>query len=145
MRLRTRWLPITLFALAGCGNEAEIPKTPQLFTDRDEMAFNREFNSGTFVGSVGYNSLVLENRGEGTLQITDITMAAPSQFKLVLPEGFTRGTPLALETYKRAFVTVEFRPTDDVEYRGTLTIKSNAANAAEKVINLNGLGVKPRP
>ncbi|MBZ4414965.1 hypothetical protein [Myxococcus sp. RHSTA-1-4] len=143
MRLRNRWLPIIFFALAGCGNETEIPKEPQLFTDRDEMAFNREFNSGTYVGQVGYNSLMLENRGEGTLQITDITLAGPSQFKLVLPEGFTPGTPLPLETYKRAFVTVEFRPTDDVAYQGTLTIKSNAANTPEKTITLNGMGVNP--
>jgi hypothetical protein len=143
MRLRTRWLPIIFFALAGCGNEAEVPKEPQLFTDRDEMAFNREFGSGTFVGQVGYNSLVFENRGEGTLQVTDITLSGPSQFKLVLPEGFTPGTPLELATFKRAFVQVEFRPTDDVEYRGTLTLKSNAANTPEKVITLNGLGVNP--
>ncbi|NMO20251.1 hypothetical protein HPC49_22625 [Pyxidicoccus fallax] len=143
MRLRTRWLPIIFFALAGCGNETEIPKEPSLFTDRDEMAFNREFGSGTFVGQVGYNSLLLENRGEGTLEITDIALSGPSQFKLVLPDGFTPGTPMPLETYKRAFVTVEFRPTDDVEYRGTLTIKSNSANAAEKVITLNGVGVNP--
>ncbi|MFP2904452.1 hypothetical protein ACLESD_05230 [Pyxidicoccus sp. 3LFB2] len=145
MRLRNRWLPIIFFALAGCGNEAEFPTTPQLFTDRDEMAFNREFNSGTFVGTVGYNSLVMENRGAETLQVTDITLAAPSQFKLVLPEGFTPGTPLALETNKRAFFTVEFRPTEVKEYTGTVTIKSNAANAAEKVIRLNGLGVDPTP
>ncbi|QSQ19900.1 hypothetical protein JY651_32065 [Pyxidicoccus parkwayensis] len=143
MQLRTRWLPIFFFALAGCGNETEIPKEPTLFTDRDEMAFNREFGSGTYVGQTGYNSLVFENRGEGTLQVTDITMSAPSQFKLVLPEGFTPGTPLSLETYKRAFVTVEFRPTDNVAYTGTLTIKSNAANSPEKVITLNGLGVDP--
>jgi hypothetical protein len=143
MQLRTRWLPIFFFALAGCGNETEIPKEPTLFTDRDEMAFNREFGSGTFVGQTGFNSLVLENRGEGTLQITGITVSAPSQFKVTLPEGFTAETPLALETYKRAFVQVEFRPTDNIEYTGTLTIKSNAANAAEKVITLNGLGVDP--
>ena len=143
MQLRTRWLPIFFFALAGCGNETEIPKEPTLFTDRDEMSFNREFESGTFINTTGYNSLVFENRGEGTLQVTDITMSAPSQFKLVLPEGFTPGTPLTLETYKRAFVTVEFRPTAAVEYRGTLTIKSNAANTPEKVINLNGLGKTP--
>jgi hypothetical protein len=143
MQLRTRWLPIFFFALAGCGNETEIPKEPTLFTDRDEMAFNREFGSGTFVGQTGFNSLVLENRGEGTLQITGITVSAPAQFKVTLPEGFTAETPLALETYKRAFVQVEFKPTDNVEYKGTLTIKSNAANAAEKVITLNGLGVDP--
>jgi hypothetical protein len=145
MRLRTRWLPIIFFALAGCGNEAEIPKAPQIFTDRDEMAFNTEFQAGVFVGSTGYNSIVIENRGEELLQITDITMAAPSQFKLVLPEGFTPGTPLAVETYKRTFVAVEFRPTDDVSYTGTVTIKSNAANAPEKVLTLNGKGINPTP
>jgi len=143
MQLRTRWLPLAFFALAACGNETEIPKEPTLFTDRDEMAFNREFGSGTYVNTTAYNSLVMENQGEQTLEITDISMSAPSQFKLVLPEGFTPGTPLALTTNKRAFLTVEFRPTDDVEYMGTLTIKSNAANAPEKVITLNGLGVNP--
>ena len=51
MQLRTRWLPIFFFALAGCGDETDLPKEPQLFTDRDEVAFNREFGSGTFVNA----------------------------------------------------------------------------------------------
>ncbi|MCP3138987.1 hypothetical protein [Pyxidicoccus xibeiensis] len=144
MQLRTRWLPIIFFALAGCGEEAaDLPKAPQLFTDRDEMSFNREFDSGIFLNTTGFNSLVLENRGEDTLQITDITMAAPSEFKLQVPEGFVAGTPFPLETYKRAFITVAFTPKAAREYQGTLTIKSNAANTPEKVIVLSGKGVDP--
>ncbi|MFP2925537.1 hypothetical protein ACLESO_10020 [Pyxidicoccus sp. 3LG] len=145
MQLRTRWLPIIFFAMAGCGDEVDLPKAPQLFTDRDEMAFNREFESGTFVNTTGYNSLVFENRGEETLQVTEITLSAPSEFKLLAPEGYVAGTPFPLETYKRAFITVEFTPRAAREYTGTVTIKSNAANTPEKVITLNGRGVAVTP
>lgn len=144
MRLRTPWLPIIMLALAGCGNEvAEIPDAPQLFTDRDEMGFNTEFMSGTYIGQTAFNALALENRGRETLEITGISLDAPSVFTLKLPEGFTPGTPLKLETYDRAFVEVAFKPTDDVEYLGTLIIESNAGNTASKEIALRAKGVNP--
>ncbi|AKQ68756.1 putative lipoprotein [Myxococcus hansupus] len=143
MRPRTRWLPIIIFALAGCGNETELPQAPTLFIDREALTFNREFNHGTYVGQTTYNSLSIQNRGLDPLDITAITLAGPRVFTLQLPEGFTPGTPLRLETYDRAFLTVAFLPTDDTEYDGTITIVSNAANAGEKVVTLNGLGVAP--
>ncbi|NOJ79342.1 hypothetical protein HNV28_13495 [Myxococcus xanthus] len=143
MRLRTRWLPIIFFALAGCGEETELPQVPTLFIDRAALTFNREFNHGTYVGQTAYNSLAIQNRGLEPLDITAITLSAPSVFTLQLPEGFTPGTPLRLETYDRAYLTVAFLPADDVEYNGTITIESNAANAAQQVITLNGLGVAP--
>ena len=143
MRLRTPWLPIILFALAGCGNGEEYPEAPQIFTDRAEMGFNTEFNGGTFVGATAYNSLIIENRGLNTLELTEFTLSGPPVFTLTPPEGFEPGTPLRLETNKTAFVQVTFKPTDDVEYTGTLTIKSNAANEPVKEIVLRGKGVNP--
>src|SRR5687767_15086502 len=110
MRLRTPWLPIILFALAGCGNGEDLPESPQLFTDRAEMGFNTEFNSGTFVGATAFNSLVIENRGLSPLELTEFTLSGPPVFTLTPPEGFTPGTPLRLETYDKAFVQVTFRP-----------------------------------
>jgi hypothetical protein len=133
-----------MLALAGCGNEvAEIPDAPQVFTDRDEMGFNTEFFSGTYVGQTAFNSLAIENRGREALEITDISLSGPGVFTLKLPEGFTPGTPLKLETYDRAFVEVAFKPTDDVEYQGTLTITSNAGNTPSKQVALRGKGVTP--
>ncbi len=149
MRLRTPWLPIIMLALAGCGNEVpDIPEAPQLFTDRDAMGFNTEFGSGTFIGQTTFNSLTLENRGQETLEISEITLAGitpnnSNAFTLKLPEGFTPDTPLRLDTYDRAFVEVAFKPTDDVEYTGTLIIRSNAGNTPEKQIQLMGEGVAP--
>jgi hypothetical protein len=144
MRLRTPWLPIIMLALAGCGNEvADIPVAPQLFTDRDGMGFNTEFGSGTFIGQTAFNSLTIENRGQETLELTDFSLSGPAVFTLKPPEGFTPGTPLRLETYDRAFVEVAFKPTDDIEYRGTLIIKSNAANTPTKEIELMAKGVNP--
>ncbi|WP_426749324.1 hypothetical protein [Myxococcus sp. Y35] len=143
MHLRTRWLPIIFFALAGCGNETELPQAPTLFVDREALTFNREFERGTYVGQTAFNSLAIQNRGLDPLDITAITLSAPREFTLQFPEGFSPGTPLRLETYDRAFLEVAFRPTDDTEYSGTLTIESNAGNGAQKVITLNGLGVAP--
>lgn len=144
MRLRTPWLPIIMLALAGCGNEVpDIPEAPQLFTDRDAMEFNTEFRSGTFIGQTTFNSLILENRGQQALEITGITLTGPAVFTLKLPEGFTPGTPLTLDTYDRAFVEVAFKPTDDVEYTGTLTIQSNAGNTPQKLVQLKGEGITP--
>lgn len=144
MRLRTPWLPIIMLALAGCGNEvADIPEAPQLFTDRDAMGFNTEFMSGTYIGQTTFNSLTIENRGQETLELTDFSLSGPAVFTLKVPEGFTPGTPLRLETYERAFVEVAFKPTRAGDYTGTLTIKSNAANMPEKQIALEAKGVNP--
>ncbi|MFY2556502.1 hypothetical protein ACN469_02565 [Corallococcus terminator] len=142
MRLHTPWLPILFFSLAACGESAEeLPKAPQLITDRDEMSFDREFNSGTFVGASGFNSVQVTNQGEDTLNVTDIVLNAPSVFTMKVSNDYTAGTPLPVTSKKRFFIEVTFKPREAQAYQGTITIKSNAANLPEKVIALNGLGV----
>lgn len=147
MRLRTPWLPILFFSFAACGESAEpLSKAPQLISDRDEMSFDREFNSGTFVGTSGFNSVMVTNMGEDTLEVTDIALNAPSVFTMkVSQEGAEHpaNQPMQVLSKKRFFVEVTFRPREAQAYQGTLTIKSNAANLPEKVIALNGLGIAP--
>ncbi|NTX15386.1 hypothetical protein HUA76_31920 [Myxococcus sp. CA056] len=144
MRLHTPWLPILFFSLAACGESAEeLPKTPQLVSDRDEMAFDREFNAGTFVGTSGFNSVMVTNMGEDTLEITDITLNAPSVFTMKVSNDYTAGTPLQVPSLKHVFIEVTFKPREAQVYQGTITIKSNAANLPEKVIALNGQGIAP--
>ncbi|MCP3105045.1 hypothetical protein LZ198_39885 [Myxococcus sp. K15C18031901] len=144
MRLHTPWLPIILFSVAACGESSEeFPKAPQIITDRDEMAFNREFGSGTYIGTENFNSVSVTNKGQDTLEITDIVLSGPSDFRIKLPEGFTPGTPLQVATNKRVFIEVGFKPREAREYTGSITIKSNAGNLPEKVVTLNALGIQP--
>ncbi len=147
MRLRTSWLPIILLALAGCGGDdgIELMKGPFLLVDRDSLGFDTENGSGTYVGTITRNSLYLENRGDQALEITAITKGGqnPGAFTLFLPEGFSETSPIRLQSLERAFVQVEFAPTQAREYAATLTIQSNAANAATKEIPMSGKGFPP--
>lgn len=147
MRLRTPWLPILFFSLAACGDSAEeLPKAPQLISDRDEMGFDTEHNSGTYVGTTGFNSLQVSNQGQDTLEVSNVTLSGPSVFTMKVSQDGTDRSPgdaFQVASKKRFFVQVSFRPAEAKNYQGTLTIRSNAANAAEKVIVLNGKGIQP--
>ena len=146
MRLKTLWTPIILLALAGCGggDEIELQKGPFLFPDRTKLQFDTEFGSGTYVGASTFNTLMIENRGDEPLEITSITKTGPSAFIVTLPEGLTDSTPLRLESLKRTYVQVQFKPTEARDYTGLLSIKSNSADAAEKKVELIAKGV-PAP
>jgi hypothetical protein len=143
MRLRPLWLSIIFFALAGCGgnDDVELPVQPQLFVDRDSLGFGQEFGSGAYVGTQVYESLYIENRGQETLEITQVSLAAPAEFIVSLPEPLPQGQPLRLESRAFTAIQIAFKPTQAREYTGTLTIKSNAANAANKDIALSGRGI----
>ncbi|QSQ10665.1 hypothetical protein [Myxococcus landrumensis] len=147
MRLHTPWLPILFFSLAACGESPEdLPKAPQLISDRDEMGFDTEHNSGTYVGTTGFNSVQVSNQGEDTLEVTNVSYSGPNVFTLKISQDGTEravGEAFQVASKKRFFVQVSFRPTEAKTYQGTLTIRSNAANFAEKVITLNGKGIQP--
>lgn len=145
MRLKTLWFPIILLALAGCGGEDDIPlqKGPFLQPDRIKLQFDTEFGSGTYVGASTFNTLMLENRGDETLQITSVTKSGPSEFIVTLPEGLTDSTPVTLESRKRAYVQVQFKPSKAQGYTGSITIKSNSSTGAETVVELEGKGIPP--
>lgn len=149
MRLKTLWFPIILLALAGCGGEDEIPlqKGPFLQPDRTKLQFDTEFGSGTYVGASTFNTLMLENRGDETLQITSVTKTGPSEFIVTLPEGLTADTPVTLESRKRAYIQVQFKPSRAQGYTGSLTIKTKgvpeSAPVTETVVELEGKGIPP--
>jgi predicted small lipoprotein YifL len=144
MRLKTLWFPIILLALAGCGGEdgIELEKGPFLFPDRTQLQFDTEFGSGTYVGASTFNTLMIENRGDEPLEITEVIRTGPSEFIVTPPEGLTASTPVRLESLKRAYVQVQFKPTQAKDYTGKLTIKSNSKDGAEKVVELIAKGVR---
>jgi len=146
MRLKTLWFPIILLALAGCGegDEIKLEKGPFLFADRTQLLFDTEFGSGTYVGASTFNTLMLENRGDEPLEITEVIKTGPAEFIVTPPEGLTATTPVRLESLKRTYIQVQFKPTQAKDYTGKLAIRSNSADAAEKVVDLIAKGV-PAP
>ncbi|WP_208723081.1 Ig-like domain-containing protein [Corallococcus llansteffanensis] len=145
MRLRNLWLPLTIIALAGCGDEGveELPETPQLLVDRTELLFDTEFAAGTYVGATTFNTLYIENRGIQTLELNEITLSGPSVFTMKRPEGWPETGPMKLETYARTFIEVAFKPNAAKDFEGKLTIKSNAANGDTRELTLKGKGIAP--
>lgn len=143
MRLRTLWLPLIFLALAGCGNEDEVKlnKEPTLFVDRTALLFDTEYGSGTYIGASTFNTLLIENRGEQELQVTAITKQAPGEFTVQLPQDLADGKVLHLASRQQAFVQVTFKPSAVKTYEGSLLIKTNDPQAAEKTIGLTGKGV----
>jgi len=145
MRLKTLVFPIILLAMAACGGEDEIPleKGPFLLNDRNELLFDTEFGSGTYVGASTFNALLLENRGDAPLEITKIEQSGSSTFEVTLPPALEEGMTLKLESRKTALIQVKFTPPQVRTYEGKLTITSNAANAPAKEIKLFGEGKTP--
>jgi hypothetical protein len=130
MRLRTLLFPIITLALAGCGgdDDVKLEKGPFLFVDRESLGFDQEFGSGTYLGRSTFNTLYIENRGDEPLELTE--------------------EPVRIESRKRAYIEVQFTPTEARVYRGKFTLKSNAANAPLRDIALSGCGIPengPRP
>ncbi|HVG62759.1 MAG TPA: hypothetical protein VNA24_29605 [Hyalangium sp.] len=145
MRLKTLVFPIILLALAACGGEDEIElqKGPFLLNDRNELLFDTEFGSGTYLGASTFNALLLENRGDAPLEITKVEKSGSGAFVVELPAELEEGLTLKLESRKTALIQVKFTPTQARDYEGKLTITSNAGNSPTKEIRLFGKGVTP--
>ena len=145
MRLKTLVVPIILLAMAACGegDDIKLEKGPFLLNDRNELLFDTEFGSGTFVGATTFNTLSLENRGDEPLTITKVEKSGPGAFTVRLPPELAEGMSLTLESRKTTFIEVQFKPAEARTYEGKLTITSNAANAPTKEIRLFGKGVAP--
>lgn len=145
MRLKTLVFPIILLALAACGegDEIKLEKGPFLLNDRNELLFDTEFGSGTFVGATTFNTLILENRGDEPLEITSVTKTGPGVFTMRVPQELADGQPVRLESRKTTFIEVQFKPTQATTYEGKLTITSTALNAPTRDIRLFGKGITP--
>src|SRR5688572_22631002 len=99
MRLRTLVVPIILLAVAACGegDDIKLEKGPFLLNDRNELLFDTEFGSGTYVGATTFNTLSLENRGDEPLTITEVTKSGSGAFTVRLPAQLAEKQPLTLE------------------------------------------------
>lgn len=86
-----------------------------------------------FVGSSGFLTLLVENRGTDTLHVTGVSSDAGAF--VVSPASFT------LEPGRFETVRVTFAPTAVVPYSGTLTIASDDADTPQILVPLTGNGV----
>ncbi|XXF79366.1 hypothetical protein P2318_06335 [Myxococcaceae bacterium GXIMD 01537] len=147
MRLRTLCLPLIVIALAACGNgedEVELTDEPQAFVDRNQLLFDTEFGSGTYIGSSTFNTLLIENRGVQELEITSVTKEGPGEFTLRLPQELADGKSLRLASRKQAFIEVAFKPTEAKGYSGKLIVKTNDPKTPTREITLTAKGVTPQ-
>ena len=144
------WIRVVVGSLiiasgSGCGKEEsddpcqrESPlDRPQLCLDRESLGFGLEFDQGTYVGTRPQESLIVRNNGLQDLVIESVEQSGDSAFTLDGP------TSDVVKGKERAFLRVIFAPTEAREYEGSITVRSNAENAPEKVIALSGLGVDP--
>ena len=106
------------------------------------MQFGGEFGEAVYIGTSKQESLLIENRGLEKLVISEVVLTAPSVFTMQMPDNQT--TNVELLAGEHTFVSVYFAPVEAQKYLGSLTVRSNAANEPEKIIQLSGTGV-PAP
>jgi hypothetical protein len=134
--MRARLLLWTsLVGLVACGPPAPKEK-PQISLDRTKLGFNQEFNSGTFIGTTTFNTVVITNEGVEDLVLSNVSISG-SEFTKTGPDLTT------IPFHKTAVVEVAFTPTAPQLYSGSLTIDSNAENEPSAVVDLSGCGVDP--
>lgn len=105
------------------------------------MTFGGDFGNGVYIGTSKQESLIIQNQGLEPLEIQEITRVSDPEFTLHLPEGVAGS--FIIEPRGHAFLTVYFEPKEAKTYSGLITIRSNAVNAPEKVVELSGQGVTP--
>ncbi|MDP1828963.1 MAG: thrombospondin type 3 repeat-containing protein [Archangium sp.] len=108
-----------------------------LALDRASLGFGKEFSSGTWLGTIPQESLLIRNAGLQPLTVSSATLsgADSAAFSLARPAGMT------LASGEQSFVRVLFTPSQARDYTASLTLTSNAG--APVVVPLTGLGVTP--
>ena len=137
MRFRLLLLASVVALSAACGSQ-EIPSTPTLFIDRTNLGFGQELNSGTYIGTITYESILLRNDGVADLIIASPALTSPDNTFTI--EGPDKTTLAYKDT---ASIQFAFKPTQAKVSSGTLVITSNAKNTPEVTVNLSACGVTP--
>ncbi|MBL9037514.1 MAG: hypothetical protein JNG84_03260 [Archangium sp.] len=124
----------------------------QLCADRESLGFAQEFNQGTFIGQTAFENLQIRNGGVADLTISSVTLTSENaadlqafNFRSGWSETYTRD-PLpgtTIKGNKTSVVEVTFKPSQPRQYQATLTVTSDAENAAEKTFTITGCGVPP--
>jgi hypothetical protein len=123
---------LTTGLLLGCGIGV-----PVLSAVRASLDFIDGFGGGTKLGMTRQVSLGLSNAGSGTLHLGAVTVTGPdaAAFTVAPP------TSTALEPQQSTNVLVTFQPTEARVYSATLSVASNAANAASMAFPLVAKGM----
>ncbi|MBX7113071.1 MAG: hypothetical protein K1X64_01965 [Myxococcaceae bacterium] len=124
-----------------CDPDGPLGDKPRLCTERDSIGFNQEFCSGTYIGTSVPQTFMIWNNGIEGLNISEVTLTGDPAFTMTGPtKTMLTGTK---KEDRQAFVQLFFAPTQYKFYGNTkLTIKSNAENAPEKVIEISGRGCR---
>lgn len=145
---------LAFVAALGCGPQAP-PEKPFILTDVASLGFDAQFGRGTLVGQAPVNSLTIRNEGQADLSISEITKTGDPAFTFVLDgqcrtenmmrvcDPLSSVLPKVVKGKMSTFIQVTFTPTDRRQYRGELSIQSNADNISTLTIGMFGCGVKP--
>lgn len=105
---------------------------PYLYLETDSIAFG-----DVRVGAFTRWELVVHNKGDQTLEITDITSNDPDHF---FPDD--RDTlPISLDPLESTIVGIWFAPDDETDYATTLSITSNHAGQNPFIFPASGSGL----
>ena len=129
-------------ALVACGDDSTaLKQKPQIVTDRDAI------QADICRGRGGSQSLFIENKGIEDLVVSSLTLggspavlnSTPPVFRLLSDQVLDvndGGVNNTIKSNKFGLVSMYFNSIDAGTYDATLTIASNAENAASKVIPL---------
>jgi len=112
---------------------------PYSCPDRASLGFAQEFGSGTYIGQKPQESLSIRNGGVKDLQVSEVSFSGDSAFAMSVEPA----APTSVKGNKYIYMRVVFTPTEARAYSGTITVKSNAANAdgGQQVFAVTGCGV----
>lgn len=137
-----------VFLVAGCdcGGGGLTKGKPQIAVDPQALAFGALSR-----GNERVLSLTVENTGDATLNVESITLNGPAVFTLVDWDGVAFGeaswpsgiVPPGVGPPPHKVLRVRFSPDDEVDFAGEIVIRSNAQNAREVTVPLNGSGSVP--
>ncbi len=120
-----------------CNSDNPLQSKAFICTDRDSIGFGLEFGSGTVIGTIPQESLLIQNRGSETLKISSANVSGDAAFTIEGPAS------LELKANQKTFIRIFFKPTAEKAYSAAIDIASNAANAPTKSVGLRGRGCKP--
>jgi hypothetical protein len=120
-------------------------ETPQVHAEPDSVVFRQ-----VAIGESTSETIFIENRGEGTLRISDITLREESGSgfdnnpEFWESDGFEVDGTISLEQFETHQLTVEYAPVDQVPDEGAIFIESNDPNRSTLEVPLSTPTLDPQ-
>ena len=130
-------LAAVVSACGGSSGSADLPVKPQLVTDRDSIV-----DQAIYAGTTHNQTLQVTNKGQQDLTVSSLALQTSGGWTMTnvspaLYQADGSQSP-TVKSNKTAFVYMTCKPTTAGQtVTGTLTITSNAENAATKTVNLS--------